>query len=392
VALDKNSSMVHEAYVARMIDFGMPEMAYRQARTLTGLVSSNGLAWSVLSYVDARRGDMTNAVSEVTLAGRFAPEHPFVQRTAGEIIAWYDLQADKSLLPQHVKSGLEGVRAVLKNRPDYVGAYDTARKAYQSQPAASGQPQSGPVRPGVPSLVETNPPQASLGPVPVAPPTYTYTEPYYYGETVWVDPDPYWWRPVGYFSGFYFVPYSYVFLYHRHGHRHRHHWNHRFARHSIDQLFRQRPPHGGWHRDGRGRSGFYGAPVEPSPSVTGPSWSYLNHPNRLDTGARSPVPGRNPSPGAIWGARSWSGLEGSSVPRWDARTPQPSGKATGRRQPSWSTLGPGRSAPQPPPPRVAPSSRSPSWSTLGSGGGSRSSSGRSSGGSSRSPSWSTLER
>ena len=92
VSVDRNSAAVYEAYIARMIEFGLPEMAYRQAWSLTSLVSSNGLAWGVLAYVDARRGDMTNAVAALKLAAQFAPDHPFVQRTAGELLAWYDLQ------------------------------------------------------------------------------------------------------------------------------------------------------------------------------------------------------------------------------------------------------------------------------------------------------------
>src|SRR5690349_7058069 len=78
VSVDRNSAPVYEAYIARMIDFGLPEMAYRQAWSLTSLVSTNGLAWGVLAYVDARRGDMTNAVAALKLAAQFAPDHPFV--------------------------------------------------------------------------------------------------------------------------------------------------------------------------------------------------------------------------------------------------------------------------------------------------------------------------
>ena len=393
VALDRESPMVHEAYVSRMVEFGLPEMAYRQARTLTGLVSSNGLAWAVLAYVDARRGDMTNAVSEVTLAGRFAAEHPFVQRTAGEIVAWYDLQADKSILPEHVRAGLERVRTSLEKRPAYVAAYDTARKAYQTQPAGATQPQSGAI-PSTPSLVETNPPQAMLPSAPVTPPLY-YSEPLYAGP-VWVDPDPYWWwRPVGYFSGIYFVPYTHVFLYHKHRHHHRHH--HRFARHSLDRLFNQRPPHGRWHGEERGR-GFYGRPAQPSPSVGQPSWSYLNQEASLAP-ARPNVP--NPTVGQKWATPSWSELSragGGPVPKWDGSSPRPRPGVTAPRSPSWSVLGSRgpqfQATPQAVPPRPAPPARAPSWSTLGGGGPTysapRSSAPRSSGGS-RAPSWSTLD-
>src|SRR5512141_1126835 len=45
VAMDRNAPRLYEAYVARMVDLGLPELAYHQAQTLTTLQSNNGLAW-----------------------------------------------------------------------------------------------------------------------------------------------------------------------------------------------------------------------------------------------------------------------------------------------------------------------------------------------------------
>src|ERR1043166_7730356 len=92
-AIDRNDPKLYEAYVARMVDLGLPELAYHQAQTLTTLESNNGLAWGVGAYGDARRGQMPEALSDIILAGQFAPGNKFVQRTAGEIIAWHDLKA-----------------------------------------------------------------------------------------------------------------------------------------------------------------------------------------------------------------------------------------------------------------------------------------------------------
>lgn len=50
IAFDRNDPKLYEAYVARMVDFGLPELAYHQARMLTTLQSSNGLAWGVVAY------------------------------------------------------------------------------------------------------------------------------------------------------------------------------------------------------------------------------------------------------------------------------------------------------------------------------------------------------
>ena len=57
-AVDRNDPKLSEAYVARMVDFGLPELAFHQAQALTTLESNNGLAWGVIAYVEARRGNM----------------------------------------------------------------------------------------------------------------------------------------------------------------------------------------------------------------------------------------------------------------------------------------------------------------------------------------------
>ena len=90
LAITANDPQLHEAYVARMVDMGLPEMAFHQAETLTTLQPNNGLAWGVVAYVDARRAQMPEAVSAINLAGQFAPSNKFVAHTAGEILAWYD--------------------------------------------------------------------------------------------------------------------------------------------------------------------------------------------------------------------------------------------------------------------------------------------------------------
>src|SRR6516165_2434738 len=78
-AIDRNDPRLYDAYVSRMVDLGLPEIAYHQAQTLTTLQNNNGLAWGVVAYVDARRGQMPEAVSAINLAGQFAPDNKFVQ-------------------------------------------------------------------------------------------------------------------------------------------------------------------------------------------------------------------------------------------------------------------------------------------------------------------------
>ncbi|HZR17367.1 MAG TPA: hypothetical protein VFE51_08570, partial [Verrucomicrobiae bacterium] len=122
-AVDRNNSRLYDAYVSRMVELGLPEMAYHQAQTLTTLQSENGLGWGVIAYVDARRGQMTDAVSAINLAGQFAPNNQFVQHTAGELLAWYDFKADQTKVSQSAKDGLTKVRNLLERNPAFTQAY-----------------------------------------------------------------------------------------------------------------------------------------------------------------------------------------------------------------------------------------------------------------------------
>ena len=111
-AVDRNDPKLSEAYVVRMVDLGLPELAFHQAQTLTTLESNNGLAWGVIAYVEARRGNMPEAISAINLAGQFAPDNPLVERTAGEIIAWYDVKADKAAVSENAQHGLATIRGL----------------------------------------------------------------------------------------------------------------------------------------------------------------------------------------------------------------------------------------------------------------------------------------
>src|SRR5664279_2846747 len=141
LAVAPSDPKLHEAYVTRMVEMGLPEMAFHQAETLATLQPTNGLAWGVVAYVDARRSQMPEAVSAINLAGQFASSNKFVAHTAGEILAWYDLKADKTKLPDNAKDGLTRVRGLVDKQPAFTEAYETARKAYQTQTSAAQTPE-----------------------------------------------------------------------------------------------------------------------------------------------------------------------------------------------------------------------------------------------------------
>ena len=304
---ERDNPLLYDAYVSRMVQLGLPEMAYHQAQTLTTLQSENGLAWGVVAYVDARRGQMPEAIPAINLAGQYAPDNKFIQHTAGELMAWYDSKADQSTLPEQLKDGLNKLRQMLQLRPDFVQAYTAAQKAYQGEnnstasnlseatptppPPQVSVPQAGVAVP--PAVAYTEPPQvAPLGYAQPAPPVYypDYAYPPDYSGVYldwapnycydwgagWVAPAaPFWWQPCGLWTGCNFDPFGVALAFgdfddfHHHGwFGHEGHFGDHWGGHDggfgHGNFARGNDP-AGWHNGSRG--GFFGAPARPSAST-----------------------------------------------------------------------------------------------------------------------------
>ncbi len=308
-AADRNNPKLYEAYVSRMVDLGLPEMAYHQAQTLTTLEANNGLAWGVVAYVNARRGQMPEAVSAMNLAGQFASDNKFVQHTAGEICAWYDIKADKTQIPEQTKAGLTKVRRLLEKQTTFTAAYDTAKKAYQDQASAPQQPAAPTQYAPTPAPQVPPAPQAPLAPqAPAAPqaaqgdqgaalaygapppppayypdyyPDYYYPAsygyydgwgpPYYYGwGPGWVAPSPWWWWwPCGWWGGCGFFSFGAVFVFGCDDFHHHHDgdFHHHDDFHHQGQFSHANNP-AAWHQGAQGRNSFFGTPARPSPATT----------------------------------------------------------------------------------------------------------------------------
>jgi hypothetical protein len=241
-AIDRNDPKLSEAYVVRMVDLGLPELAFHQARTLTTLQSDNGLAWGVVAYVEARRGNMAEAISAINLAGQFAPTSPLVERTAGEIMAWYDIKADKTTLSENAQRGLATIRQLLEKYPEFANAYETAKKEYRAQATAPEQPVQS----------QTVSPTESVN---------SYSDDSYAPDVDWIEPTPWWWwQPAGFFAGSSFVPLTTVVVFNRDFRHPNRFFNHRkerfFDRDKKSRFFTGSKFDA--RRDGRGSGKFFG--------------------------------------------------------------------------------------------------------------------------------------
>ncbi|MGE5608295.1 MAG: hypothetical protein ACM359_03495, partial [Bacillota bacterium] len=140
-AVEANNLTAEQAYVQKMVQLGLPEMADTQAQDLLRRNPEDGLAWAVAAYMSAKQDNTSLALSDIALALKYTPDNIFVQRTAGQLIAWYDTRADQSKIPDDIKASVQRMRQQLANSSAYTDAYADAVSAYkQIGQAASTQP------------------------------------------------------------------------------------------------------------------------------------------------------------------------------------------------------------------------------------------------------------
>jgi hypothetical protein len=350
VALEGKQPNIYAAYISRMVDLGLPELAFHQAQTLTTLQSSNGLAWAVIAFVNARKANMPDAISAINWAGKFAPDNRFVQHTAGEIIAWYDVKADQASLPMAAKDGLAKTRGLTETSPAYIAAYETAKEAYDNQARTETQPpmQAAPeYQPGAQPQPEAQPPvspdyvpQSSMV---YAPEDYyggydggfygSYYGGYYWGPG-WGAPPPWWWWPQG--SWWWWPTFTVGFVFHSDNFHHHHdhdghfHDGHFHDGHFHDAHFASHGNPAFWHHDPAGGTTFFGTPAHPM--VQSSSRSVQHAPMTTDPSSRTshaagqrnvfamPAPTGHASggtmPHAVAVPQVWSG--GMAGPGWSA--------------------------------------------------------------------------
>ncbi|MDB5319328.1 MAG: hypothetical protein JWN40_959 [Phycisphaerales bacterium] len=198
-AIERDGVAVEQAFVKRLAALGLPEMAETQARDLSKRRPDDGVAWAVVAYMDARNGDTAAGLQGILIANRQAGDDPFVQRTAAQLMAYYDYKADRTRIDIAMRTALEQMRNNLRGKTEYAQAYERASDAYArglAAAAAAAVPATPDYRP------PTDPYDNSAAPAAVYnnytyntyAPDAPYTDPYasYYGGYAWW---PSWWGP-----------------------------------------------------------------------------------------------------------------------------------------------------------------------------------------------------
>ena len=139
---------LQRAYVQHMVSHGAPDLADAQAHDLVNRGAADATARGVAAYNDAARGDVKAAVGNLRLALIGRPTDPFILRTAGQVVAWYDSQKDRSSLSKDDVTGIEWLRAAGKQHQEFADAYAMAAEALQPAPSAASSPGQTPATRG----------------------------------------------------------------------------------------------------------------------------------------------------------------------------------------------------------------------------------------------------
>ena len=226
LAVDSNSVALHIAYLRKVVDFDVPNLGVAAANRIVAIDPRDGLARAVLADNEARQGAMVAALTDLSIAAKKAPAEPFVQKTAGHLLAWYDNNPRPPQLPSNIRESLAAANKSLETSPAFSDAYREAtdyfrQERQQSVRSPATQPVAGATTQPGPEASANDQPRpdfagytgSAIGYSP-SPPTYygsTY-QPYgvydddYYGPSAFAYPGYYGWGPywgsVGFFGVF----------------------------------------------------------------------------------------------------------------------------------------------------------------------------------------------
>jgi len=130
-AIDRENARIHRAYMRQMLKFGLPQVAHYAAQSLVALEPGDGMAWGVVGYMHARRGDLAEAFAATVRAACYRRDDPSILHNLGQLLAWYENEPDAPAVAGWALRTLERIKPDLMKREAFVKAYEVTRVAYK---------------------------------------------------------------------------------------------------------------------------------------------------------------------------------------------------------------------------------------------------------------------
>jgi hypothetical protein len=211
-ALEPVSEALDQTYVERMVALGDPMDANDAALRMLSHDPYRGLARGVVAYNEARNNDWLAALGDISQANLDRARDPFIQRTAGSILAWVDYAANRQMIPAEMWPKIAYLRQDVGNSRSFKDAYNAAAQAYQQRGQAADQTALPAVGQYAGATVQGS-----------APPYYAAAAPVYSDDVSYYDYEPWWpydyydWCPSFGFGFPFFFDFDDFHHHHHHG-------------------------------------------------------------------------------------------------------------------------------------------------------------------------------
>jgi tetratricopeptide (TPR) repeat protein len=89
-AIEARDAKLLDAYMRRMLKFGLPQVAQYAATTLAQIDDTNGLAWGVMGYIYGKNGSFPQALAACLKAIQYDADNAGVLHNLGILTAWHE--------------------------------------------------------------------------------------------------------------------------------------------------------------------------------------------------------------------------------------------------------------------------------------------------------------
>jgi len=132
-AMDRSSVKLHETYMARMLKFGLPQIAAYPARELVRIDRDHSRALSVIGYIHGTQRELAEAFDATIQAVRNMQDNPSVLGNAGQLAAWYKNERNRPKVSPAIQQWLEQALPELAKKKEFAQAYERMADGYKQQ-------------------------------------------------------------------------------------------------------------------------------------------------------------------------------------------------------------------------------------------------------------------
>ena len=126
---DPENVELNTAYMRRLLQLGLPQLANGPATTLLRVPVADGTAYGVVGYNCGRQNDLTNALTNTMKAAGILKDDPSIQNNLGQLTAWYECAKPYKLAAADQKT-LDDLKADLDKAEPYKAGYKLIKDAY----------------------------------------------------------------------------------------------------------------------------------------------------------------------------------------------------------------------------------------------------------------------